>query len=105
MSQLPKSHLEIPKAWGWYRPTEHLARNLRAQLEQALQESELLVSELILYHQDRDDVLLRGGDNTDRFSVVHLASNERRERIDFDGTFPEFAAREHRRHEIHAAHY
>ena len=100
MNQLPTSHLEIPQAWGWYRPPEHLARILRQQLEQVLPKSELLTSELVLFHQDRDDVLLRLREPSDRFTAVHLARNERGQRIDFAGTFAEFAAREQRRHEI-----
>jgi len=100
MSQVPTSYLEIPQSWGWYRPTEHLARVLRSQLERVLPESELHVDELLLYHQDRDDVLLRRKDQPERFAVVHLASNERGERVDFDGAFPEFAALEQRRHQI-----
>jgi hypothetical protein len=100
MNQAPTSYLEIPLAWGWYRPTEHLARILRSRLEHFLPESELLAAELVLYHQNRDDVLLRRKELSDRVAVVHLASNERGQRIDFDGTFSEFAAREQRRYEI-----
>jgi hypothetical protein len=100
MSQAPTNHLEIPKIWGWYQPTERLATILRSQLEHMLPEIELLVSELVLYHQDRDDVLVRDRRRPERFAVVHLASNEGGKRIDFAGTFPEFAARESRRHEI-----
>jgi hypothetical protein len=100
MSQVPTSHLEIPQSWGWYSPKQHLVPILRSQLVRVLPQSELLVAELILFHEGRDDVLLRRQEPSDSFAVVHLASNERGQRVDFDGTFSEFASREQRRYEI-----
>src|SRR5258706_11895187 len=99
---IPANHLEIPKAWGWYCPNEHLAQILRAQLRRSLPERDFLSLELLSYHQDRDDVLLRHQDQPDRFTVIHLTQQTATMQSPavFDGSFSDFVAREHKRHEI-----
>jgi len=102
MKDTPTSHLEIPEAWGWNYPSERVAQILFAQLQRTLSESELRSREIVAYHQDRDDVLLRRQDEPDTFIIIHLRQKLQaaHSRAVFEGTFSEFAAREQQRHEI-----
>jgi hypothetical protein len=79
-----------------------LAKVLHAQLLRSMPESDLLAVELVSYHQDRDDVLLRHRDQPDRVTVVHLPRKTATAPSPavFDGSFADFAARERKRHEI-----
>jgi hypothetical protein len=102
MKKIAIGHAEIPEAWGWYCPNERLAETLHAQLRCSVPESDLLSVEMVAYHQDQDDVLLRHHDQPDRFTVIHLTRkpDATHSPVVFHGTFPEFAAREEKRHEI-----
>ena len=99
---MPANHLEIPKTWGWYYPTEHLAQILRAQLAAQLPEGDSHSVELVSYHQDRDEALLRHREQPDRFTVVSLKRQTALEQSPavFGGSFSAFVAREQKRHEI-----
>ena len=98
---LPANHFELPQKWGWYRPRNRLAETLRAQLLCAVPESDLLSVEIVAYHQDRNDVLLRHKNQPDRFTVIHLTGKpDATHSPGFGGTFSQFSAREQKRHEV-----
>lgn len=90
---------EVPEAWDWRRPKEHLARTFRRDLERLLPGSEWLSGDLLLFHHERTRVLIRHKESPNRFAVIILG-NRPSDKLDFEGTYEEFAAREQRRYEI-----
>jgi hypothetical protein len=82
-----------------------MAQSLYAELQREVPPGHLLYGralETIAYRQDQDDVLFRHQDEPERFTVIHLTWIRQREinaehpSVCFDGTFPEFIAREGR---------
>ncbi len=110
MISTPKSHLDLPEAWGWFYPGDApIGQSLHAELQRELPPGHLLFGravETVAFRQDQDDVLFRYLDQPDRFTVIHLTWTRKREinaehpSVCFDGTFSEFVAKERKTYEI-----